>query len=45
MRVCRYPVGFHECYLNLPGRMAANDMKSKVDTVLNVWQAWSLFPA
>jgi U2-associated protein SR140 len=36
--------GLHETYAAIDGRITANAMKDKVQMVLRVWQAWSLFP-
>ena len=34
----------HSCYAAIDGRITANAMKEKVQSVLRVWQAWSVFP-
>ncbi|MES1918858.1 U2 snRNP-associated SURP domain-containing protein [Bonamia ostreae] len=36
--------GLHSGYSKIDGRITAEKMKEDVLTVLNVWQAWSLFP-
>jgi len=37
--------GLSEKYASLEGRMTAQAMKDKVESVLNAWHAWSVFPS
>jgi len=36
--------GLADKFATLEGRMAAQQMKDKVESVLNAWHAWSIFP-